>query len=162
MRVETTTSQLKNPAIMNSLILKKALAFPVLLLSMALFFASCDRTEQEPLSPEDIAQLNGRWRIISYKVDGHEYIDHLVEAGALAFSPEGDLDGQFIQVVKFVDEAAEDVLQGDYVIDVERSQLRLTYNGEVIIADVDIDGDDLFWTGTLDGSTLEMVATKRN
>jgi hypothetical protein len=147
---------------MNSLILRKALVFPVLLLSLALLVASCDRTEQEPLSPEDIAQLNGRWRIISYKIDGHEYMDQLVEAGALAFSPEGDLDGQFIQVVKFVDETSEDVLQGDYVIDVERSQLRLTYNGEVIIADVDIDGEELIWTGMLDGSTLEMLATKRN
>jgi hypothetical protein len=147
---------------MNSLLFKKALVFPVLLLSLALLVASCDRTEQEPLSPEDIAQLNGRWRIISYMVDGHEYMDHLVEAGALAFSPEGDLDGQFIQVVKFVDEPAEDVLQGDYVIDVERSQLRLTYNGEVVIADIDIDGEDLIWSGMLGGSTLDLIATKRN
>jgi hypothetical protein len=147
---------------MNSLILKKALVFPVLLLSLALLVASCDRSEQEPLSPEDIAQFNGRWRIISYKVDGHEYMDQLVEAGALAFSPEGDLDGQFIQVVKFVDEPAEDVLHASYVIDAANSQLRLTFGGEMIIADVDIDGEDLLWTGMLDGSTLEMLATKRN
>jgi|SRR5690606_19027977 len=147
---------------MDSLFLKKAFALPLLLLSLTLFLASCDRTEVEPLSPEDIAQLNGRWIITSYKVGGSEYMGLLVEAGALAFSPEGDLDGQFIQVVKFVDEASEDVLQGDYVIDVDNSQLRLTYNGEVVIADIDIDGDDLIWTGEQGGSPVEMIATKPN
>ena len=147
---------------MDSLFLKKALVLPVLLIALTLFLASCDRSEAEPLSPEDIAQLNGRWIITSYKVGGSEYMGLLVEAGALAFSPEGDLDGQFIQVVKFVDETAEDVLQGDYVIDVDNSQLRLTYNGEVVIADIDIDGDDLIWTGEQDGSPVEMIATKPN
>lgn len=147
---------------MDSLFLKKALALPLLLLSLTMFLASCDRTEVEPLTPEDIAQLNGRWIITSYKVGGSEYMGMLVEAGALAFSPEGDLDGQFIQVVKFVDESAEDVLQGDYVIDVDNSQLRLTYNGEVVIADIDIDGDDLIWTGEQGGSPVEMIATKPN
>ena len=141
---------------------KKTFLFPVLLLSLTLMLVACDRSEEVLLSPEDIAQLNGRWRIISYKINGQEYMNDLVEAGAMAFSPEGDLDGQFIQVVKFADETAEDVLQGDYVIDVERSQLRLTYNGEVVIADIDIDGEDLIWTGEQGGSTLELVATKRN
>src|SRR5690606_33314702 len=147
---------------MDSLFLKKAFALPLLLLSLTLFLASCDRTEVEPLSPEDIAQLNGRWIITSYKVGGSEYMGLLVEAGALAFSPEGDLDGQFIQVVKFVDEAAEDVLQGDYVIDVDNSRLRLSHDGEVFIAEIDIDGEDLILSGTKEGSTLDMVATKRN
>lgn len=143
-------------------LLNNSLLFPVLLLSLTLMLVACDRTEEEPLSPEDIAQLNGRWRITSYKVGGSEYMGLLVESGALAFSPEGDLDGQFIQVVKFVDEPAEEVLQGDYVIDVENSRLRLSHDGEVVIAEIDIDGEDLIMSGTKEGSTIDMVATKRN
>jgi len=143
---------------MFDLLMKKALVLPILFLSLATFLVSCDK--DDALTPEDVAKLNGRWLISSYKLAGTEYIGVLVESGAIAFSPEGENEGTFIQVVKFFDEE-EISIQGPYQVDLKKGQIRLEYDDVVIVADIEIVGNDLKWASVQDGFPLDLVATKQ-
>jgi len=105
-------------------------------------------------------QLAGTWDIDSYKLNGDEYMGLLIESGSITFHAYTGTVGRFEQDVVFPDGESFSI-GGAYTADEEREEVSMQYEDETIVAQVDINGDKMIWSGVQDGWPLVIKATKR-
>jgi hypothetical protein len=144
---------------MKTAFLKNALLLPLTIVALSLGLTSCDKDDE--LSQEELQALAGLWDITSYAIDGDEYIGFLAESGTIEFDPDGPTAGTFTQGIKFFDEEEPATISGDYTVNAKKGEIRLEYDGVVVVAEISIDGDELDWSGRQDGFPLDLAATKR-
>ena len=136
----------------------KPLFFFSLLLT-AMTFTACDKDETVAPIKDDLV---GTWDIQSYKVSGDEYIGLAIESASITFDAYVDEAGVFEQEVTFPDEEATSIV-GEYTVDDAHSKVSMNYEGEIVLAKVEIfdGGNKLRWDGTQDGYPLVILATRR-
>jgi len=125
---------------------------------IAVTLTSClgEETAEAPFKE----QLAGTWDIDSYKLNGDEYMGLLIESGSITFHAYTGTVGRFEQDVVFPDGESFSI-GGAYTVDEEREEVSMEYEGEIIVAQVDIDGDKMVWEGVQDQWPLVIKATKR-
>ena len=125
-------------------------------ISVTLMSCWGEETVEAPFSE----QLAGTWDIDSYELNGDEYMGLLMESASLTFHAYTGTVGRFEQDVVFPDGEIFSI-GGAYTVDEESEEVSMDYEGETIVAQVDIDGDKMIWTGTQDQLPLIIKATKR-
>ncbi len=158
--------------------LRNALA----VLTLAVFFASCEEEVFQPEIPNIPAvqvpvvgnpigelptpaslqeELAGRWNFTSYQIDGTEYMSFIVKSASLRFSAAMVEQGAFVQEVEFRS-GERDVLNGRYEVDETNGKVTLRNGSRTIVAKVSIhNGNELIWEGTQDGLPLNIHATRQ-
>jgi hypothetical protein len=144
---------------MKTAFLKNAFLLPLTIVALSFGLTSCDKDDE--LSQEELQALAGLWDITSYSIDGDEYIGFLAESGTIEFDPDGLSGGEFTQSIKFFDEEEPAYISGEYTVNARKGEIRLEYDGVVVTANIEIDGDELDWKGRQDGFPLDVAATKR-
>lgn len=144
---------------MKTTFFKRAFLLPLTIVALGLGLTSCDKDDE--LSQEELQALAGLWDITSYAIDGDEYIGFLAESGTIEFEPAGPTGGEFTQSIKFFDEEEPAYISGEYSVNAKKGEIRLEYDGVVVVAEISIDGDELDWRGRQDGFPLNVAATKR-
>ncbi len=144
---------------MKTAFLKNAFLLPLTIVALSFGMTSCDKSDD--LSQEELEALGGLWDITSYAIDGDEYIGVLAESGTIEFEPDGPAGGTFTQGIKFFDEEEPAYISGEYTVNAKKGEIRLEYDGVVVVANIQIDGDELDWQGRQDGFPLDLAATRR-
>ena len=144
---------------MKTTFFKRAFLLPLMFVALGFGLTSCDKDDE--LSQEEIQALAGLWDITSYTIGGDEYIGFLAESGTIEFDPAGPSGGEFTQSIKFFDEEEPASISGDYTVNPRKGEIRLVYDGVVVVAEISIDGDELDWKGRQDGFPLNLAAKKR-
>lgn len=134
----------------------KSLSF-LLLVFATLTFTSCDKDDVKTPLTESI---EGVWDVTSYKLEGDEYIGLIFEEAVLGFEATVDNEGVFTQEVTFTDDETV-FITGPYVVDEEENDVYMEYDGEVIVAHIEINDGKMVWDGTQDGFPLVLKATRR-
>jgi hypothetical protein len=144
---------------MKTMFLKKG--FAALMCALAIMsLASCGNDDDvaEPTLKEEIA---GVWDVTSYKLNGDEYLGVLVTSATLEFGAYSGSKGQFEEVVTFPDDETFSI-SGPYEVDEERKEVRMEYEGEIIVAQITITGGDhMVWESIQDEYPLVIEADKR-
>ena len=117
---------------------------------------ACDKDDNTPELPfED--QLIGKWEVNSYQLDGDEWMGLIMESAYIQF----DAAGQFRQTVTFGDGETYEIT-GAYTVDEARKEVSMDYEGEVIVAQIDITGGNkLVWESIQDEYPLVLKATRK-
>ena len=125
---------------------------------IAITFMSCwgEETVEAPFKE----QLAGIWDIDSYKLNGDEYMGLLIESGSITFHAYTGTIGRFEQDVVFPDGETFSI-GGAYTADEVKEEVSMEYDGETIIAQVQIEGDKMVWKGSQDQWPLVLKATRR-
>ena len=125
---------------------------------IAVTLTSCwgEETVETPFNE----QLAGTWDIDSYKLNDDEYMGVLIESGSITFHAYTGSVGRFEQEVVFADGESFSI-GGAYTVDVEREEVSMEYEDEIIVAQIDINGDKMVWEGVQDQWPLVIKATKR-
>ena len=131
----------------------------ILLFAIAAFsFTACD--EEEVVTPPLKEQIAGTWDITSYNLGGDEYMGFIIESASLEFGTYTGAEGVFTEVVTFPGEEPISI-SGPYRVDEDHQKVFMTFEGDMIIAEVEINGDQLEWDGTQDGFPLVLKATRQ-
>ncbi len=127
---------------------------------VALSFTACDKEEETPqLSFKE--QLVGTWDITSYKLDDDEWIGLIIESGSIKFNAFTGDEGQFEQVVRYLDDDTH-TLTGAYTVDEARKEVSMEYEDEIIVAQIGITGGDkMVWESLENLYPLVIKADKR-
>lgn len=145
---------------MKTMFLKNQIFTMLMFALTALAMASCHK-DDDTAAPLLKDQLTGTWDITSYKLDGDEYLGLLIQSGSIRFDAITDAEGQFEQEVTFPDEESLS-LTGAYSVDNTAGKVHMNYEGEVVIAKVEITQSKYMkWDGNQDGYPLVILATKR-
>ena len=132
--------------------------FAFLMLAVSVFtFTSCDKDPVEKPFKEEVV---GVWDITSYKLAGTEYIPLLMESGSIQFNAYTGAQGVFVQVVNWPDEDFVS-LSGPYTVNEARNEVSMQYEDEIIVAEIEITGDEMLWKSIQDEYPLVIKATRR-
>ena len=135
--------------------------FTLLLLAFgALTFVSCDQEDDETPELPLAESLPGTWDITSYKLDDDEWMNFIADAAFITFEAPVDSAGIFSQEVTFADGETMS-LSGRYVISSVPGQIIMYFEGEPMIVDIEIIGDQLHWESIQQEFPLVIKATKR-
>jgi hypothetical protein len=119
-------------------------------------FASCKKDKKPTLRGEIV----GEWELKSFTVDGVELKGAFVLASKMEFEAYSGSNGDFEWSINFTDGTSE-TESGDYTLDEEDAEVELeNSDGKHIKFDVEIKGDDLELSGTLDGERYELKAER--
>lgn len=115
-------------------------------------FTSCKK-DKKPTLRGDIV---GEWEMKSFTVDGVELKGVVVLASEMEFEAYTGSNGDFKWSINYIDGSSE-IASGDYSIDEEDAEIELEdADGDRLKFDVDLNGDDLELSGTLDGERYEL------
>ncbi|MBX2929534.1 MAG: hypothetical protein KF852_17010 [Saprospiraceae bacterium] len=110
--------------------------------------------------PVILAQLPGFWNVLSFQVNGAEYISTFVKSASFRFYPAPLGAGEFRQEVHFAD-GETDIVAGTYRVDEGAQQIILTSADESIVANISItDGNQMRWEFTQDWMHVVVKAVK--
>ncbi|MBK8425208.1 MAG: lipocalin family protein [Lewinellaceae bacterium] len=128
----------------------------LLLLILLPAFTSCEK-DKKPSLRGDIV---GEWELKSFTVDGVELKGSIVLASEMEFEAYSGSNGDFKWSINYIDGSSE-IVSGDYTLDEEDAEVELENNtGERLKFDVEINGDDLELSGTLEGERYELKAER--
>ncbi len=128
----------------------------VLLLILLPAFTSCKKDKKPTLRGEIV----GEWELKSFTVDGVELKGSIVLASEMEFEAYSGSNGDFKWNINYIDGSSE-IVSGDYTLDEEDAEVELENNtGERLKFDVEINGDDLELSGTLEGERYELKAER--
>ena len=126
---------------------------------LAFSFTACDNDDN--VTPPIKDELVGTWDITSYNLGGDEYMGFIMEAASLEFEAYTGEEGTFTEEVTFPGEQPISI-SGPYTVDEEDNKVFMTFDGDMVIAKVEIiDGDSLVWDGNQDGFPLKLEAVRR-
>lgn len=135
------------------------LAFSLLLLMLP-SLVSCEKDKPEQPVPTLKEKLVGDWEIKSFTIDGVEVKGTFILASKMEFETYTGSNGDFEWSINYTD-GTNDTQSGDYEVDEEDKEITLENNeGERLKFDVDLDGDDLELSGTLDGERYVLQAER--
>lgn len=118
-------------------------------------FTSCDSCKKDK-KPTLRGEIVGEWEVKSFTVDGVELKGVVVLASEMEFEAYTGSNGDFKWNINYTDGTSE-VASGDYILDEEDAEVELENNdGDHLKFDVDLNGDDLELSGTLDGERYEL------
>lgn len=142
-------------------ILLKIRIFTMLLAAFAIVsLPSCIWDEETPEPPFE-ESLVGTWDITSYILDDDEWMGLIADEASITFLPPTNHSGIFTQEITFSDGDSMS-LSGRFIVDVEHQQVTMFYEGEPILADIDIiGGNKMLWESIQDQFPLVIKATKR-
>jgi hypothetical protein len=145
---------------MKTMFFKNGLLTLLMSAFMILALPSCDKEEETPELPLETS-IVGTWDITSYNLDGDEWMGLIIEAAFVTFEEPTNNSGIFIQEVTFADDEPMS-LSGRYILDPEKMQVTMYYEGEPIVADIVITGGNkMHWESLQDEYPLVLKATKR-
>ncbi len=84
----------------------------------------------------------------------------IIESASLEFEAYTGAEGEFTEIVTFPGEEPISI-SGPYRVDEDHQKVFMTFEGDMIIAEVEINGDQLEWDGTQDGFPLVLKATRQ-
>jgi hypothetical protein len=131
----------------------------VLFSIVALTLTSCgdDDTTSETLLQDAIV---GTWNLTSYKVGTDEYMGLIFSTASLKFEATNGAEGEFEQTVTFPDGETASIT-GPYTVHNSNHKITMTYDGDVVIAEIEIKNGKMTWDGTQDGYPLLIKADKQ-
>ena len=102
----------------------------------------------------------GTWNVTSYKVESDEYIGLIFASASLHFEALNGDEGEFEQEVGFLDGESVSIT-GNYTVDNDAHKITMEYDGDIVVATVQITDNKLNWDGTQEGFPLVMKATRQ-
>lgn len=128
-------------------LVSKSRLFALLMLSIAVVGMTSCKKDKKPTFREEVV---GDWEVKSFTEDGAELMSVVVSSFTMEYEAYSGTNGDFEWVINYVDGSSERIT-GDYEIDVEDKEIKLTKNDGVETLDIDVDGEDLEIEGIIDG-----------
>ena len=145
---------------MKTMFLKNGILTMLLAVFAIFSLPSCIWDDETPEPPFE-ASLVGTWDITSYVLDDDEWMGLIAEKASITFLEPTNHSGIFSQEITFAD-ADTMSLTGRFIVDVEHQQVTMFYEGEPILADIDITGGNkMHWESIQNQFPLVIKATKR-
>ncbi len=131
----------------------------MLLLLVLPALTSCDKNKDKD-QPTVKEQLVGEWEIKSFTIDGVDVKGAIITASNMEFEAFTGSKGDFEWTINYSD-GTSDTQSGDYKVDEAEKEIDLeNKEGEHLVFDFDLDGDDLELTGILDGERVVLKAER--
>ena len=120
-----------------------------------------DDETPDPPDPPYEASLVGTWDFTSYVLDDDEWMGLIAEEASITFMEPTDHSGIFSEEITFADGDTMSI-SGRFIVNVDKHQMTLYYEGEPILADIEItDGNKMRWESIQNQFPLIIKATKR-
>lgn len=130
----------------------------LVLLTFTIFGTSCEWFRKDDLQDHIV----GEWEVKSFKVDGTELKGSVISSSVLEFDDYEKKKGDFDWTITYVD-GSSDFESGYYEVDVEEETLTIKSNdGETLEFDLEIEDDELEFSGNVDGQNFTIKAEKED
>ncbi|HRI59278.1 MAG TPA: hypothetical protein PK228_06135 [Saprospiraceae bacterium] len=139
-------------------ILKSGLLLLALFATAAL--TSCKDDEDD--APNELKEnIVGIWDLTSFKVSGFEYMGTIIDSASIEYKAFTGVQGNFNQMVKYLDEDPRETTEGKYEI-LSGESVKMTADGESYTMKVIVNGDNIQLEGKQDDEPLVIKAKKRD
>lgn len=139
-------------------ILKSGLLLLALFATAAL--TSCKDDEDD--APNELKEnIVGIWDLTSFKVSGFEYMGTIIDSASIEYKAFTGAQGNFNQMVKYLDEDPRETTEGKYEI-LSGESVKMTADGESYTMKVIVNGDNIQLEGKQDDEPLVIKAKKRD
>lgn len=129
-----------------------------MLLSFTILGTSCEWFRKDDLQDHIV----GEWNITSFRVDGQELKGSVITKSVMEFDEYEKSKGDFDWTISYAD-GTSDFESGYYEIDLDDETLTIKSNdGESLEFDLEIEDDELEFSGLVDGQNFQVKAEKED
>lgn len=123
---------------------------------------SCKKDDDDKNDqPAQQETLDGKWNVTSFKLGGVEVKGLIVKTSKFEFDATNATSGDFTWTITYMDGSAADTAKGDYALSDGGKKITLIDgDGDALQFDVDLDGDQLEISGTMDEGATVIKAEK--
>jgi len=131
--------------------------FMILTLAGMFLVAGCKKDKAS-----DTDQLRGTWEATSYTEDGTEVIPTFVQTLTIRLDEIIGGEGDFRWTITYNPALGEptEVINGRYTVNESRKEVNFTANGETLLFEYDLDGNNVTFEGNVDGTAVRLRLRK--